>query len=155
MRLPHFDLGDITVHEFKATCQKSSKSAPGLDGWAAADLSILSDKAYGILVVFLNAIEQEKLQWPTNMHQTRTVFLSKDPEKTDDPLAYRGLKITSATYRKWASTRLRAFSPMGSTVGSSCTARHWWQRGTRCLASHSPQSRAESSQRSPHHWGIH
>ena len=45
------------------------------------------------------------------MLHTRTVFLSKDPEKTDDPLAYRGLKITSAIYRKWASTRLRALAP--------------------------------------------
>ena len=35
-------------------------------------------------------------------------FLSKDPTRTDDPLAYRGLKITSAIYRRWASNRLHA-----------------------------------------------
>ena len=37
------------------------------------------------------------------MLQTRAVFLSKDPEDTQNPLAYRVLKITSGWYRKWAS----------------------------------------------------
>ncbi len=36
------------------------------------------------------------------------MFLSKDADDTTNPLAYRGLKITSALYRKWASTRLKA-----------------------------------------------
>ena len=41
------------------------------------------------------------------MLQTRAVFLSKDPSKTMDPLAYRILKITSCYYRKWGSCRMR------------------------------------------------
>ena len=41
------------------------------------------------------------------MLQTRAVFLSKDANSIDDPLAYRILKITSGWYRKWASCRNR------------------------------------------------
>jgi hypothetical protein len=84
------------------------KSAAGLDGWSAADLAILSDHAYSLLVDLLNAIELGYADWPPNMLHTRAVFLSKDPDNTDDPLAYRGLKITSCIYRKWASNRLHS-----------------------------------------------
>jgi ribonuclease HI len=107
-RLPEYKLDNLSVESFKKTCQAGKKSAAGLDGWSSADLSILSDKSYGILVDFLNCIEHGQVKWPEHMRQTRTVFLSKDPNKTDDPLCYRGLKITSCIYRKWASNRLHA-----------------------------------------------
>ena len=41
------------------------------------------------------------------MLEVRTVFLSKDPDDTSNPLAYRPLKITSAIYRRWATARLK------------------------------------------------
>ena len=74
-------------------------SAPGLDGWSAQDLEILSDKAYQLLVNMLDSIEGGA-NWPKAMQATRAVFLSKDPEDVQNPLAYRSLKITSGISRK-------------------------------------------------------
>ena len=71
-------------------------------------MTILSDYSYELYVMFLNAIEQGKITWPADMLQTRTVFLSKDPDDTANPLAYGGFKNTSAWYRCWASCRLKA-----------------------------------------------
>ena len=79
------EIGKLTPESFKKTCQTGQKSAAGLDGWSAAGLSILSDKAYAIIVDFLNAIEEDRLEWPEFMRHPRTVFLSKDPDRTDDP----------------------------------------------------------------------
>jgi hypothetical protein len=101
-----WDIGDLTVEDFKATCAADTASAAGLDGWAARDIALLSDKAIGYIVDLLNAVEKGA-PWPEHMLHTRAVFLSKDPSKTDDPLAYRILKITSGWYRKWASCRNR------------------------------------------------
>ena len=58
------------------------------------------------MVDMLNAIELGA-PWPQHMLITRAVFLSKDPDDTANPLAYRILKITSGWYRKWASCRDR------------------------------------------------
>ena len=38
-------------------------------------------------------------------------FISKHPEHTDDPLAYRVLLILPVLYRRWASTRLECLKP--------------------------------------------
>ena len=149
-RVPEFVVEDITVESFKATCQKARKSAAALDGWTVADLPILSDKAYSIIVNFLNAIEHGTVQWPEEMQHTRTVFLSKDPDCTEDPLAYRGLKITSAIYRRWASNRLKALrrwiaqglTSLDCTMGPFCPPRRGGQRCSRCLDCIQPQGRA-------------
>jgi ribonuclease HI len=106
VKLPEFKIGNLTMQSFKATCQSTKRSAAGLDGWASEDLSILSDQAYAIIVDLLNAIEHGIVEWPCELLETRAVFLSKDPNNTTNPLAYRGLKITSGIYRKWASNRL-------------------------------------------------
>ena len=41
------EIGKLTLESFKRTCKAGQKTAAGLDGWSAADLSILSDMAYG------------------------------------------------------------------------------------------------------------
>ena len=69
-------------------------------------MALLSDRAIDLIVDMLNAIE-EGAAWPQHMLHTRAVFLSKDPDDTCNPLAYRILKITSGWYRKWASLRNR------------------------------------------------
>ena len=99
-------IGDLSVDDFKRTCLADKESAAGLDGWAARDIALLSDLAISLIVKMLNAI-QKGAPWPEHMLHTRAVFLSKDPNKTDDPLAYRILKITSGWYRKWATCRNR------------------------------------------------
>ena len=101
-----WEIGDLQFEDFKQICHAGSDSAAGLDGWAARDLTLLSDNAIQLLVDFLNAIEKGA-PWPEHMLQTRAVFLSKDPDNTANPLAYRILKITSGLYRKWASCRNR------------------------------------------------
>jgi ribonuclease HI len=101
-----WNVGALTLEDFKAICHCDKESAAGLDGWAAKDIALLSDYALGFIVRMLNAIE-EGAPWPEHMLDTRAVFLSKDPDKTDDPLAYRILKITSGWYRKWGSCRNR------------------------------------------------
>ncbi len=107
---PEFEIGDITGEAVKAQCQYDTKSAPGLDGWSAADLELLSDEAYQMIADLLNAIENGA-EWPAAMLATRAVFLSKDENDTHNPLAYRILKITSGIYRKWGSLRMRQLQP--------------------------------------------
>jgi ribonuclease HI len=103
---PEWVIGDLTLEEFKATCSADKESAAGLDGWAARDIALLSDYSLGFVVKLLNAIERGA-PWPEHMLHTRAVFLSKDPEQTDNPLSYRILKITSGWYRKWGTCRNR------------------------------------------------
>ena len=55
---------------------------------------LLSGYAIGHIAKLLNAVEKGS-HWPEHMLHTCVVFLSEDPTKTDDPLAYRILKITS------------------------------------------------------------
>ena len=62
-KLPEFSIPDLTVEGFKASYQQGSKSAAGLDGWSAADLSILSNKAYGIIAAFFNGNEQGLIKY--------------------------------------------------------------------------------------------
>ncbi len=95
-------MGDITPEQFKLQCHVDLQSAPGLDGWSAEDLELLSDLVYKVLVDMLNSIEKGA-PWPKAMQATRAVFLSKDANDIHNPLAYRILKITSGIYGKWAS----------------------------------------------------
>ena len=106
VRAPEFQVEPICPQKLKACLMANSGSAGGLDGWAAADFTLFSDLAVERLAQFLNCIE-EGASWPRAMVETRAVFLSKDADDIGNPLAYRILKITSAVYRKWASTRLR------------------------------------------------
>ncbi len=69
------------MEDFKLQCQYDLQSAPGLDGWSAADLELLSDGAYQLLVDLLNSIEKGA-PWPKAMLATRAVFLSKDENDT-------------------------------------------------------------------------
>ncbi len=103
-RSPEFEISDITVEDFRLQCQFDLNSAPGLDGWSASDLELLSDGAYQLLVDLLNSIEKGP-PWPKAMLATRAVC------RSHNPLAYRILKITSGVYRKWGSMRMRQLQP--------------------------------------------
>ena len=67
-------------------------------------MALLSDNGLQLIVDILNLIE-EGAEWPKSSQVARAVFLPKDPDDTQNPLKYRILKITSAYYRRWASTR--------------------------------------------------
>ena len=105
-KAPECKVSRASYEDFKAICSEGEESSAGLDGWAAKGISLMSDLAIELVVDLLNAIE-EGAPWPQRMLITRAVFLSKYPEGTANPLAYRILKITSGWYRKWASVRNR------------------------------------------------
>ena len=104
---PEFEIGDLTFEEFRDVVRVNAESAPGLDGWTPKDIGILSDNALKLMVKMFNKIEKGA-PWPEHMHKTRAVFLSKDANDTQNPLAYRILKITTAWYRKWATARVKS-----------------------------------------------
>ena len=104
-----YQIPDLTAEDLKEICAVGLDSAAGLDGWSARDLALLSHQAYQLLADLLNCIECGA-PWPEAMLETRAVFLSKDFNKTTDPLAYRILNITSGIYRKWGSKRLQQLS---------------------------------------------
>ena len=49
--------------------------------------------------------------WPRATTVARAAFLCKDPEKAQDPMQYRVLRIVSALYRRWAAIRLETLRP--------------------------------------------
>ena len=105
-KAPEWHIGDLTFKDFKDICKEGTDAAAGLDGWAARDIALMSDKAIQLMVDLLNSIEQGA-PWPEHMLATRAVFLSKNAHDTANPVAHRILKIISGWYRKWASCRVR------------------------------------------------
>ena len=101
------ELEDITAEQLKESCVGARKSVGGLDNWTPADFALLSDGAFQQLANMLNKIEAGA-EWPRGMAVAKAAFLAKDPNKLEDPLAYRVLLILPTLYRRWASTRLRA-----------------------------------------------
>ena len=89
-----YEIDDIKALDLMTTFLICQDSGAGLDGWHASDLKYLSLYACSIIADFYNAIERGAL-WPARMMHTRAVFLSKDEGKTDDPMAYRILKVSS------------------------------------------------------------
>ena len=69
-------------------------------------MALLSDGGLQIIADLLNEIENGA-PWPESTMFARAVFLPKDPNDTQNPLAYRILKITSSIYRRWATTRIQ------------------------------------------------
>lgn len=65
-----------------------------MDAWTKNELGWLSDQAYQWLAECYRSIETHH-NWPQAMATARAVFLSKDTEDMDNPMAYRVLKITS------------------------------------------------------------
>ena len=121
------------MESFKATCQAGKQSAAGLDGWTAADLSILSDYAYTLIVKLLNAIERGGVNWPEDMLHTRAVFLSEDADRIDDPLAYKGSQIHKCNISKMGLNSTPTPCTMDCIMGSPCTPCGGRKRSSGCL----------------------
>lgn len=115
-RATQWELDDLSIDDFKEICKAGTDSAAGLDGWAARDMALLSEHSLQLVADLLNAIERGA-PWPTHMLQARAAFLSKDPNDTSNPLAYRIPKITSGWYRKWASCRNKNLEQWITTWG--------------------------------------
>ena len=101
-----FKVGKITLQDLIETCRVNTCSAPGIDGWHPKDLALLSDNALQLIADLMNMIE-DGAEWPDSTKIARAVFLPKDPDDIQNPLAYRILKITSGIYRRWGTTRNR------------------------------------------------
>ena len=50
---------------------------------------------------------EEGGEWPDALRHATSAYLSKDPSKTTDPLAYRVLSLLPVLYRRWSAVRLR------------------------------------------------
>ena len=98
-----FKVEKITVEDLIQTCRVNTNSAAGLDGWKPKDLALLSNEGLQVIADLLNEIEKGA-PWPDSTMLARAVFLPKDPNDTQNPLAYRVLKITSSVYRRWGTT---------------------------------------------------
>ena len=57
-----FKIQDLRVDDFMHQCKQDIDTAPGLDGWAAKDLELLSKQAFRLIVVLLNVIEQDNYE---------------------------------------------------------------------------------------------
>ena len=99
---PEAPIDPIDAQSFMDSCLQASNSAGGLDGWEPIDFKILPLEAFQIATDLLNAIEQGAA-WPEGMVVGRMVFLAKDPQQAEEPLAYRPLLILPHIYRRWAA----------------------------------------------------
>ena len=77
-----------------------------MDHWSLEEFAMVSDAAYIFIAKLLRLIESTQ-QWPDDIRTSRSAFLSKDTERTDDPLQYRKLTTMPVLYRRWSSTRLK------------------------------------------------
>ena len=100
----------ITGEELMATCTKAKVTVAGLDNWEPAELAMLSLKSFTLLATMFNLIEACR-PWPDGMQHAKAAYLSKGPNRVDDPLAYRVLMILPSSYRRWATHRLKDLQP--------------------------------------------
>ena len=91
-------------------CTSSKKTAAGLDNWEPAELGMLSLTTFDWLAKLLNMVEDGR-PWPDGLQHSKAAYLSKDQNRTDDPLAYRVLMILPASYRRWGTLRLKHLQP--------------------------------------------
>ena len=85
---PEAEMGELDWQQLKASCINGKVSVGGLDGFTPADFSILSDTVFQWLVAMLNRIEMGAA-WPDQPTLVKAAYLAKDPNKLEDPLAYR------------------------------------------------------------------
>lgn len=111
---PEHQINELSWEDLQQSCTQASKSASGLDDWAPADFSLLSDLAFQWLARILNLVE-EGAPWPAGTLHAKASHLPKDTDNLADPMAYRILLILPAIYRPWASTRLKDIYPWVET----------------------------------------
>ena len=68
-----------------------------MDHFSPADFAMLCDEAYEWLATLLNLIE-DGAPWPKALLKGKAAYLSKGPEETEDPFAYRVLLILPVLY---------------------------------------------------------
>ena len=107
-----FDIHDICPDRLMQICLDTKASAAGLDQWAPAEFKLLSKKAFTYLAMMMNKIE-EGASWPTQLKVAKAAFLSKDPDDTNNPLAFGVLMMMPTVYHKWAAMRLEDLEDCG------------------------------------------
>ena len=106
MRTSIYALPEITSADVQTACLGAPATAAGPDSWAPAEWRVLSDQATRRIAQLLRCIEDGG-SWPTALTHATSAYLSKDPDKTTDPLAYRVLPLLPVLYRRWSAIRLR------------------------------------------------
>ena len=97
----------MTPEEVQAVGTHTRKSAAGMDSWEPAEIALLSPALFAKVAMLYNLIEAVA-DWPAGTNHARAAYLSKDPDKADDPLAYRVLLILPALYRVYGTIRLHS-----------------------------------------------
>ena len=105
-----YQLHSVNWESLKATCIHAKHTVAGMDGFTPSDLTLLSDDAFWWLAELLELVEGGQ-PWPEQLTHARAAFLAKDPDRPEDPLAYRVLLVLPALYRRWASMRLADLEP--------------------------------------------
>ena len=84
-----FEVLDLDGSMLKEACNHAKHSAGGLDSLTFVDFTLLLlDEMYHWLARPLNLLE-EGASWPDDLLQAKATYLSKDPGKLEDPMAYR------------------------------------------------------------------
>ena len=107
--MPKLDivLEPITEQQWrKALNRLKSQAATGPDGIARADLLAMSQDHTRWLVDMLNSIEQQTMEWPTQLLTGLITCLAKH-STAHTPSDYRPIHLFSIIYRLWGSIRTR------------------------------------------------
>ena len=69
-----YEVEEINASMVQESFSKTRESAGALDGWSPKELSLLSNKSYGLIAIMLNQIENGP-PWPSSALHARVVFL--------------------------------------------------------------------------------
>eukprot|EP00973_Karenia_brevis_P048276 6701899-Karenia_brevis.AAC.1 len=108
------EIQPITAEGLFQMCKNYPTSKQGMDNLHPEDLRLLPIESLKLLAEILNLVEDGQ-PWPDSLLHSRAPMLSKNPDKTMDPLEYRILLITPVVYRLWAKYRLQSAQPWITT----------------------------------------
>eukprot|EP00662_Eupelagonemidae_sp_cell21_P003736 gene3736-biopygen34283 len=126
-------LSPLTADELRKTLARmSGSSAGGMEGWRPAELKALPTPLLTLLADVFNAIEATG-EWPAALEKASITLIPKG--NGGAPLDLRPISVTSAVYRLWAGTRIRAVmqwqekwmtrGQMGFRAGCACDDVYW------------------------------
>jgi ribonuclease HI len=100
-----------TVESLRDILRRMAKrKAAGLDGWTVAELRLLPDELMELIVLMLNAVEEQGV-WPAQLQAPEGLLLPKGGAgKHGDPMDRRPIWLLPMIYRVWAAGRAQLFA---------------------------------------------